>query len=241
MNKVQKLFSLFLPFLIFVSPLYAQISPAEKPSVFKKMEVRIGAGAFWHNSNPEINYKPERFSTFLGYSRGGWQLLFDLEFNDRFSISTGFKTASGDIFMDSTKYPATANLDSWTYIHYDFQEWEIPLRFRYYFGNGKLRPFVDGAISLNRFSRFTYRGITFRSFFAPEGEAFTEEGIPRNNASYDLGGGVHLDLSNNFSLLLDARYQLAELYWGPTKEIVMQRPVLGMAILWRLNESVWQE
>lgn len=233
--------SIFLS-LFFVDA-FAQTTGETKPSVFKKMEWRVGAGAFWHDATPDINYKPERFGVFEGFNTIGGQFLFDIELNDRLGFTTGFKISSGNIFSDSVNYPTTRYPEQWTRINYDFTELEIPLRVRYYISTGKIRPFVDFSISLNRFLDFTYSGTNFVPFFfpPPEGQDFSQAGEPRNNASYDIGGGLYVDLGKNLSLMLDARYQLAEYYWGFRREIVMQRPVISAAIFWRIRDTVWRE
>lgn len=237
MTKVYTIF--FALIFINTSFLFSQGKP--KPSVFKKMEIRLGAGAFWLTTDPEINYKPERFGSFEGFSSVGGQILIDIELNDKLGFTSGFKLSPGNIFADSVNYPTPARPEQWTRINYDFTEWEIPLRFRYYISKGKIRPYVDFSISLNRFYEFTYSGTNFTPFFLIEGEDFEEKGIPRNNASYDIGGGVYIDFGEKLSFMFDARYQLAELYWGFRREIVMQRPVIGAGFFWRLNETVWRE
>jgi len=234
-RKEAKIIAMLLLLFSIASHIWAQQT---KPSVFEKLEFRIGAGGFWTNSNTIINYKPERFGVFTDFKSTGWSLMLDLEINDKIGFSTGFKTSPGQFSSDSVNYPTTTYPDQWTSINYDFQEWEIPLRFRYYISKGSIKPYLDISISINQFSRFTYSGTNYLPWVL-EGEDFTIEEESKNNASYDVGGGVYIDLTDKISLALDARYQFAELYWRHRREIVIKRPVFGAGIYWKFKEKIY--
>lgn len=237
MRKEAKFSCILLLLVSLSSSIWAQ-NGEPTPSVFEKLEFRIGAGAFYTFSNTTINYKPERFGVFTDFRSTGWSIMIDLDINDKVGFSTGFKTSPGQFGSDSVNYPTILNPEQWTTLNYEFQEWEIPLKFRYYLGKGRIRPYLDISISLNRFSKFTYSGTNYLPWNL-SGDDFVIEGESRNNASYDAGGGAYIDLTNKISLALDARYQLAELYWGYKREIVIKRPIIGASIFWKFKEITY--
>lgn len=224
-------------FLFLYQITWAQNNPEVSPSVFKKVELRLGVGGFGHKIVPDLATNPERYAIFTGSSNIGWQVLFDLEINDKFAFSTGFKTSPGNIHSDSVNIPSSSYPDQRSVIDYDFQEWEIPLRFRYYFGKRKLHPYIDGSISINRFSSFYYSRSDYHPVSFPDGKHEKTKSRSKLNTSFDAGVGLHYELTTKLSIALDARYQLAELYWSYNgKEIILNRPIIGLGVFWKLKE-----
>lgn len=236
MSKIIQAFFLLLFLVIFSNFLSAQQSSQKKPSVFKEMEIHLGLGTYWARVNPEVQYDPERFNVFYDYDQWGIQFTVDVELNDKISFSTGFKRTSNTIQMDTSAFPPRSLNDRWSYFVYDFKEWEIPLRFRYIFSKKSIKPFLDGAISLNGLSQFSITGFRFNRSNPSGGDEFIYRGDPLNNASYDLGGGLYIDIGNKLTLMFDARYQLAEFFYISREPIQLKRPILGMSLYWTLIE-----
>lgn len=235
MSKIAQ--SFFLSFILFVNFLSAQQEADIKPSVFKEMEIHVGMGTNWANVNPVVQYNPQRFNVFPRYNQWGIQFMVNIELNDRISISTGFKRTSNFIEMDTTEFVPRSLNDRWSYRVYDFKDWEIPLRFRYIFSQKSIRPFLDASISLNGLSQFSIYGFRFnRSNPSSTRDELFLTGSPENNGSYDLGGGVYIDIGKKLSLMLDARIQLSEFFWISKEPIQLKRQIIGMSLYWNLLE-----
>lgn len=242
MNKSLLTSCWIISFLFFFQTAWSQSDPEPTPSVFKKVELRLGVGGFWHDSKPTINYTPESTGNFSGFTSTGYKIILDIVVNENLGFSTGFKTSPGYMHSDSVDYPIFGLGFQWKQIDYTFQEWEIPLRFRYYLTKGRIQPFIDGSISINRFSKFIYSGTSYEPRYFPEGIEFESEEVTRFNGSYEIGGGVYFHLTKKLSISLDARYQLAELYWRENvNELIFKRPVLGFGIFWSLKEFQFGE
>lgn len=238
-----KKFTQFILPLIFISLtsnfLFAQTSE-NKASVFKKMDIQLSVGAFWSHVDPDPKIAPEQHNVFSSYDQWGPQFMVHIELNDRLSFGLGYKRSSNFIQMDTTSISPRSLNNRWNYINYEFKDWEIPLRVRYIFSKKSIRPFLDASISLNGLSQFRQFGFYFDRSNPSGGNEFTQLGAPENNASYDIGGGLYIDIVKNVAIVLDARYQLAEFFWISKGPIQLTRMQIGLGLNWNLYEKNWQ-
>jgi len=212
----------------------------EKPdsSFLKKVEIRLRTGVYGMSSSPKMNYLPDRTLTFYRSHNIGWDNSLEFKLSERLGFNIGFRVASGSILSDSSVISASAAQGERDLFQYNFQFWEVPFSLRYYLLTGKIKFYLEGGASLNKFSRFSFSKTKFAPWTPIVGENATSDEVSKPNWGYEAGPGIVLDLSSRLGLSFYAKYQLAEYYWRFTsREIIMQRILLGFGVSWVLKET----
>lgn len=218
--------------------LVAQPNYEKKEPFFKQLELRLGTGGFWHKSTPHI---PSTFQVYQGFQSLGLGFYFELLLNDRAALTTGLKTSPGTLFSNSIGIETSNPLYRYDIVTWEFQEWEVPITFKYYFLNGKIKPFVLGNLGLNWSTRFTQFGTHINPLRPPYEEDFRNENIKTaRSESFDIGGGVRIDLKENISLQVNGSYQASTLSYGgldgKLSYFNLTRPVIRAEIYIRLQK-----
>lgn len=188
----------------------AQQNNKEKKSRTKNS--KSSAFFFTATAGPDISFtgndRPGKISPVLGVGLG-------YTFNDRFTIRTGFYTASKiytaspeayhppDIFY--TYYPYLEKVEA------DCKVYEIPLTISYNFGNnGKQNWFVSAGLSSYLMKRETYNYFYKNS---PSGPTISNEWTIENEnkhlfSVFSLSGGYQRQLSRSVSILAEPYVKL---------------------------------
>lgn len=220
------------------SPLSAQSSSDELEPMLKRLQFRVGAGGFWHRSKPRFENKPDYgFGIYQGFQSLGWGIYLDLEANERWGFTTGFKASPGILHSDSVNTFSASRLDHYSTVDFTIREWEIPLSLKYYFIKGSIRPFAVFNMGVNGSSQFTVSGTHFHPSESNEPFPFSEELRTKIHVSVDVGGGLSWKIRESLLLVLDARYQNATLvYRYNSRRLALIRPLIRAELYWQITE-----
>lgn len=233
---------LILGFLLSVSSsLYGQKEESPDP-FFQTLELRIGGGGFFHSSRPEFK---STLQAWEGSQKTGWGIFAEIVLNDRFSLSSGYKMAAGEISTDFLNFTPDAELYSYQVMDWTFQEWEVPITARFYLLKGNVKPYVVASLGFNKLTGLDMVGKEVLKTYGDDRETpINRLDVPTfRNYSMDAGVGLLWKPHPSFSLVLDARMQEARFTYNindmidtDVSEFGLVRPVIRL----EAYLSVWK-
>lgn len=205
---------------------------------FKQLELNAGIGGFWHRSKPIV---PTTFQHYIGFQSLGVGAYVELMLNQRIALTTGFRTSPGKLFSNSIWLETTNPLYRYDVVTLEFREWEVPFTLKYYFLNGKIRPFILVNLGINGTSNFKRYGTHVNPLRPPYLEDFLEEQIKTSTSeAFDIGGGVKVDLKDNVNLTVSGSFQNLTVNYGgfdgKLDYFILKRPVIRAELYIRLHK-----
>ncbi|MEM8892418.1 MAG: outer membrane beta-barrel protein [Bacteroidota bacterium] len=247
-----KPYFLFLSFVLLFLPFNTSKGQSkERGPIFQNFDIRLGAGAFWQDNQPDLPpLLTFGHSAYTSSPSIGWSLMLDFELNRKLGLSTGFKSSTTVFTADLSDLGiwSAAGFPYFRTLEFDMKTWEIPMSLRFYFNREKrLRPYLDISMGVNNFHYFKRTGQYHDPQGITEDYTYNREERTQWNLSYSGGVGLYYDISPIISVALDLRYQKAEMYYfhsvddtslgaenAGELEIAIQRPVIGLGIYGRI-------
>ncbi|MEM7374632.1 MAG: hypothetical protein AAF587_38930 [Bacteroidota bacterium] len=191
--------------ICFPSSLHSQSIPESTP-FFKSLELRLGGGGFFHSSKPEFK---NTLQAWEGSQHVGWGIFGELVLNDRFSLSSGYKTSSGSVSTDFLNFAPSLDVYSYQVMDWTFQEWEVPITAKFYLLKGKIKPYVVASFGFNKLTGLNIEGKEVLVTHGDDRESpISRINIPTFvNYSMDAGLGLLWKPHSSIGLVVDARMQ----------------------------------